>query len=38
MPSGTPGPGAIGPAREDGGANDRIWAHFQSHPLPEPPR
>lgn len=30
-------PGAIYPDREDGGANDLLWAFFESHPLPEPP-
>jgi len=31
-------PGAIYPDREDGTANDLLWAFFENHPLPAPPR
>jgi polyhydroxybutyrate depolymerase len=31
-------PGAIDPEREGSAANDLLWAFFESHPLPLPPR
>jgi polyhydroxybutyrate depolymerase len=31
-------PSAIDPKRKDGTANGLLWAFFEAHPLPEPPR